>query len=118
MPVSSCSENTGMIMRITTLFLLFAVAGCDQTDPYLREGVWRPNDANAVNLRAMVVVPADLVAATPSGPADGGLAVAAVDRLRRDHVRQLPDSGLAQIIPVSGAPTAQPGAASPVGTGN
>jgi hypothetical protein len=111
-----------MTMMRATALLLLALAGCDKTDPYLRGGTWRPNGANEANLRAMVVVPSDLAAATPAGPADGGLAAAAVDRLRNDRVRPLPDSGVAQIVLVgSGAaasPAAAPTAAPTAGTGN
>jgi len=107
--------------------LLVALAGCDQVDPYTRPGNWRPNGANDANLRAMVAVPADLVAATPASPANGQLSAAAVDRLRHDTVRPLLDSGLAEIIPISGASSGQPGqaptaaapaAASPSGSSN
>jgi hypothetical protein len=113
--------------RACTLLLPMwvALAGCNQIDPYTRPGNWRPNGANDANLRAMVAVPADLAVATPASPADGQLAATAVDRLRHDAVRPLPDSGLAQITPVSGgsgagppAPAAAPAAAAPPGIGN
>jgi len=102
------------MMRPTALLLLpllLALASCNQTDPYLREGVWRPNGANEANLRTMVAVPADLATAAPAGPADGGLAAAALNRLRRDRVRPLPDSGVAQVVPVSSGSPAPPAAA-------
>jgi type IV pilus biogenesis protein CpaD/CtpE len=107
-------------MRPTLVLLpvLLALAGCNKTDPYQREGVWRPNGANAANLRTMVAVPADLVAAMPASPANGGLAAEALSRLRQDRVRPLPDSGLAQIVPVSGAAAAPPAAAPASGSGN
>jgi type IV pilus biogenesis protein CpaD/CtpE len=105
-------------LRATAMLLVFAAAGCAQTDPYVREGLWRPNDANAANLRAMVVVPSDVVAATQAGPADGSLAAAAVDRLRRGHVRPLPESGIAQIVVVGGAPATPLAAAPQAGAGD
>src|SRR5450631_169555 len=86
-----------MMARFTLLLVLPLLAGCDSTDPYLRAGVWRPSQANEVNLRAMIVRPGELVEAHPSNLADGGLAAAAAAHLRNDTVRQLPDSGLAQI---------------------
>ena len=107
--------------RTTALLLLpllVGLAGCNQTDPYMREGNWRPNGANDANLRAMVAVPADLVAATPATPADGQQAATAIDRLRHDTVRPLPDSGLAQVVPVSGGTQAAPAAAPPAGSAN
>jgi hypothetical protein len=104
-------------LRSTVLLLLMVLAGCDQLDPYKREGVWRPNGANEVNLRAMVVVPSDLAVATHASPADGQLAEAALSRLHHDHVRPLPDSGLAQVVPVSGGTAAPPAAAPSPGSG-
>ena len=90
------------VSRSFALLLLLAIAGCDRTDPYLRQDVWRPKGTNDANLRAMVVVPSDLVFATPAAPSDGSLAAAALTRLRRDNARPLLDSGLAGIMPVSG----------------
>ena len=101
------------MMRMGALLLLLAVAGCDQVDPYSRPGVWRPHGSNDANLRAMVVVPSDLVLATPTARADGGLAAAALTRLRRDRVRPLPDSGVAQIVPVSSGSQAASAAPTP-----
>jgi type IV pilus biogenesis protein CpaD/CtpE len=107
------------MMRPTALlFLLLVVSGCDRLDPYQRDGVWRPNGANADNLRAMVAVPADLVAARPGAPANGGLAADALTRLRQDRVRPLPDSAVAQVLPISIAAPAQPAAPAAAGTGN
>jgi hypothetical protein len=98
------------------LLLLLALTRCDAIDPYKRGGVWRPNGANDVNLRAMVLVPSDLALATPPAHDDGGLAAAAVLRLRHDNVKALPDSGVLQVTPVgSGAApqVAPPPAAAP-----
>src|ERR1700722_18591537 len=74
MPASWCAEEDTMMTRTTASFLplalasllLLALAGCAQTDPYTRPGAWRPNGANDANLRAMVVVPSDLVLARPA----------------------------------------------------
>jgi len=104
-----------MTRPLTIALLLIALAGCDLTDPYTRPGNWRPNGANDANLRAMVIVPSDVVLATQPDHADGGLAAAAVARLRHDNVRPLLDSGLAQIVPVgNGSTAAQQPAAAPV----
>jgi hypothetical protein len=97
--------------------LLLALAGCDRIDPYMRTGVWRPNGANEANLHAMVVVPSDLVLARPAAHGDGGMAAAAVSRLRHDQVRPLLDSGVAQLTTVGGgAPAAAPVASPSPGT--
>lgn len=102
--------NRVIALLLPTLLLL---SGCNQIDPYTRDGTWRPTGANEANLRAMVAVPADLVTATPASPADGTLAAAALNRLRHDLVRPLPDSGAAQFVTVSSGSQAAPAAAPP-----
>jgi hypothetical protein len=106
-----------MIRRFVPLLLLLALAGCDRTGPYRRDGVWRPDHANESNLRAMVEAPADLAAATPAMRADGGMAAAAIARLRHDQTRPLLDSGLARIVPVNGGASGAPPAAPAGGPG-
>jgi hypothetical protein len=99
----------------TPLLLLIVLAGCAQTDPYRREGAWHPNGANDSNLRAMIVVPSDLVLGARASPTAGELATAPMSRLYHDKVRPLPDTGLAQIVPVSSGsapPAAAPAPAS------
>jgi hypothetical protein len=102
--------------RFAIVLILLSLTGCDYTDPYLRAGAWRPGAVNDANLRAMVLVPSDLAVASPSTPADGALAAAALTRLRHDQVRPLMNSGLATIT-ISGAPAAQPAAATPAAGG-
>jgi len=86
-----------------SVLLLFAA--CDSTDPYNREGTWRPSDANDSNLRAMVVSPSDLAIGVSSPAGDGRQAAAALDRQRQDKVRALLDSALAKIVPVPSGDT-------------
>jgi hypothetical protein len=105
------------MLRFTALLVLIAIGGCDQIDPYKREGTWRPNGANEANLRAMVLVPSDLAVASRSGPADGTLAAAALSRLHHDKVRALPDSALAQVVPISSGAVPAPAAAPTPGSG-
>ena len=102
---------------IARLVLLLGLAGCDQIDPYTRAGAWRPNGANEAALRAMVLVPSDVVLATPAERSDGGMAAAAVARLRHDNVRTLLDSGVAKIVPVGTGSAAPPVAAAPTAPG-
>ena len=40
---------------------LLLLAGCNQLDPYHRQGMWEPSGANAANLAAMVADPRDLI---------------------------------------------------------
>lgn len=89
-----------LIRQLACVIVLLLLAGCDATDRYLRDGVWRPNGANEANLRAMVVSPADLARGVPS-KSDGQQAAAALDRYRNDKVRLLPDSAVAKVTPVS-----------------
>jgi len=95
-----------MLIRPLFCAALLAIAGCAATDPYEREGVWRPNNANEANLRAMVAVPSDLVVGV-SSPSSGQQAAAALDRYRNDKVRLLPDSAIAKIIPIAGSGSQQ-----------
>jgi hypothetical protein len=81
--------------------LLLLMAGCDITDPYTREGVWRPDGTNDLNLRAMVVSPSDLVRGVGSPGGNGQQAAAALERQRTDKMRPLPDSAIAKIVPIS-----------------
>jgi hypothetical protein len=103
------------LLRSTIPLLPIILVGCDRTDPYKREGVWRSGGANEASLRAMVVVPSGLSAATHAGPADGQLAAAAISQLPDDRVRQLPDSALTQVVPIATAPL--PAAAPTPGSG-
>jgi hypothetical protein len=98
-------------MAVLALSVLLAAGGCAKTDPLLRPELWRPNDSNTANLRSMVAVPADLVTAAPSDGGSGQQAAAALDRLRHDRARPLPDSALAKVGPSGGS-------AAPQGTDN
>jgi len=90
-----------MLRHHLLCILVLVLAGCDATDPYLRYGTWRPNDANEDNLRAMVVSPSDLVRGVSSSEGDGRQAAAALDRLRNDKPRLLPDSAIAKVVPIN-----------------
>jgi hypothetical protein len=91
--------------------LLLLLAGCaaGATDPFKREGTWQPEHDNDHNLAAMVANPAELRHGSGDDRSAGDRAAAAVARLRADRVKPLPDSGLAQIVPVaSGSPASAP----------
>ena len=92
-------------MRIRLLLalpLLAATAGCEIFDPYKRAGTWRPTAANEQNLATMAVIPAERVHGTGAAGATGFTATGAIDRLRADRVKPLPDTGMARIITVPG----------------
>ncbi len=83
--------------RAPLLLLLLLPAACAELDPFQRAGAWRPTAANEANLRAMVERPDDLAEGRGAVNAAGFSAAAAVDRLRGDRVRTLPDSGVSTI---------------------
>jgi type IV pilus biogenesis protein CpaD/CtpE len=74
--------------------LTLSLGACAWTDPLQREGLWHPTGVNNANLAVMVVNPHDLVAGRGTTTSDATLAAAAVDRLYRDKVKALPDTGL------------------------
>jgi hypothetical protein len=94
-------------MRIRLLLalpLLAATAGCENFDPYQRAGTWRPAGANEQNLVTMAAQPAERVRGTGAQGASGAAASAAIERLRADRLKPLPDTGMARIVTVpSGA---------------
>jgi hypothetical protein len=69
------------------------LTGCDTLEPYDRIGAWRPTAVNDANLAVMAVNPGDLLRGQGTAASDGMTAAAPIDRLRRDHVKPLPDSG-------------------------
>jgi hypothetical protein len=96
------TKGEAMFCRTLACILLpLLLAACAITDPYEREGLWRPNGANDINLRAMVVSPSDLARGVGSLDGDGQQAAAALDRQRLDKLRKLPDTGVANIVPVA-----------------
>jgi hypothetical protein len=99
-------------MRRTTLLLLILLGGCSAIDPYERQGVWRPLNANEANLRIHVADPAMLERGVDDHRSDGRVMAQAVDRYRNDRVRPLPASSVSRI-----QPTGQGATAAPVGGG-
>lgn len=92
-------------MRIRLLLalpLLATTGGCEPLDPYRRTGAWRPAGVNEQNLATMAVIPAERVRGTGAPGATGATAAGAVERLRADRLKPLPDTGIARIITVPG----------------
>lgn len=99
-------------MRRAAVLLLFLLAGCEQIDPFTREGAWRPRGANEANLRVHVADPAMLDRGVDDRRTDGQVAGVAVQRYRADRVKPLLASGVANIQPTGtgGAATGGAGA--------
>ena len=100
-------------MRRAAMLLLVLLPGCEQIDPYARQGVWRPRGSNEANLRLHVAAPAHLDRGVDDPRVDGHVAAAAVHRHRTDRVRPLPASGVARV-----QATGQGGAPAPAGGGD
>ena len=60
-----------------------ALAGCSQTDPYQRSGIWKPSGVNESNIASMVANPADLSRGRSEPNGTVRTATTAVDRLWR-----------------------------------
>lgn len=104
-------------MRYASLALaLLALAGCEATEPYLREGTWRPTGSNDQNIAAQIIHPSDLVRGVDYAPYDGTMPTAAIDRYRTGKIRKLPDSGFAPIR-IQGSGDNNAGAGADVVTG-
>jgi hypothetical protein len=105
-----------MMSRIRSALLVLAVllAGCSSGPegwPTDRPGAWRPSGANEANLRAMVADPSHLVRGVGASGAEGPGPANAVDRLYRDRVRPLPQSGIVAIGGQGGGGSAPAGGA-------
>ncbi len=97
--------------RVMNACLAVCLVACSAEDPLTRAGVWHPTGANDTNLAAMVADPDDLVTGVPNRMADGQVAAAAVTRYRAGKVKNLPDSFISKIAPITvnnGAPLAGP----------
>lgn len=90
-----------IIAASLALCSIVPLGGCELTDPYQRPGNWRPLGVNDANLAVMVSNKLELVQGTAPGESDGHLAAAAVDRLRRNRVKALPDSGVGPVTPIA-----------------
>lgn len=84
------------------------LSGCALTDPDQRPGEWHALGTNQANLAVMVADPRDLQHGTAAGPdeSDGQMAVAAIERLHRNKLKDLGDTGVTSVKPSStGAPS-------------
>ena len=84
------------------------LAGCADTDPYLKQGQWQPRGANMLNLAAMLANPADLQRGHGDRGATGYEAAMPVTRLSMGRPAALP-AGASNRAP-SGEANAAPSA--------
>jgi hypothetical protein len=77
------------------ILLVLLLGGCEQIDPFTREGAWRPIRANEANLRIHVADPAMLDRGVDDRRADGAVTAAAVQRYRTDRVQATGGGGAA-----------------------
>lgn len=99
--------------RVLAVTALAMLAGCAMTDPYQRPGVWRPFGTNEMNFELQVARAADLVTGRGTDDADADMAAAAVDRMKRDKAKPLPNSGISGVGAAGGGGGG--GAAAPAG---
>lgn len=92
-------------VRLAAGPLLALLSGCVGPDPYDFPHTWRPTGANDANLAVMAARPADLARGRGTGPADGQVVAAAVDRLRSGRVKPLADRDAGGASSDAAAPT-------------
>jgi hypothetical protein len=92
------TRSISALMRPLAALALVVTAGCAMVDPYARPGVWRPMGSNEMNFELQVARAADLVKGRGiDDDADGITAAAAIDRLQRDKVKELPSTGISSV---------------------
>ncbi len=78
-------------MRHTTcLLLVLAAAGCSYTDPYTKDGFWKPTGANDRNIAAMAQNKSDLIRGRGAPGSDGVQAASAIELVQKGTPRPLP----------------------------
>jgi hypothetical protein len=76
---------------------LAALAGCNATDPLLKEGLWHPLHVSRANLVMEAANPSDLVRGHGVSSTPAVLATAGIDRLEAGKPKKLIDSGLSDV---------------------
>ena len=76
---------------------LAGLAGCAMTDPYQRQGVWRPQGSNEMNFELQVARAADLVQGRGSDETDADMVALAIDRMKRDKLKPLPSASISTV---------------------
>jgi hypothetical protein len=81
------------IVRVALIGGTLAMAGCQNLDPYTREGTWQPTGANQGNLAVMVANPQDLIHGRGQQAEDSKEPALAINRLWTDTPKPLLDPG-------------------------
>jgi type IV pilus biogenesis protein CpaD/CtpE len=103
-------SHRALPLRVGLVTLAAAALGsCAFMDPFERPGMWRPIGANELNLELQAARPTDLVQGRGTTDADGQTAAAAVDRLRHDRVKELPQSSVSGVGAGGGGGASAPG---------
>ncbi len=89
--------NSFLFPAAAAAVCLVSLAGCNQDDPLLKEGLWHPIHVNKTNSTLMAANPADLVRGHGVQGSDGVLDAAAIDRLYAGKVKKLPSAGLSDV---------------------
>lgn len=79
------------------ILALAGLTGCAMTDPYQRQGVWRPQGSNEMNFELQVARAADLVQGRGSDETDADMVALAIDRMKRDKVKPLPAASISSV---------------------
>jgi uncharacterized membrane protein YgcG len=83
----------GTIVRVALIGGTLALAGCQDLDPYTREGMWQPTGANQGNIAAMVANPQDLIHGRGQSVEDTKEPTLAINHIWTDTPKQLLDPG-------------------------
>ena len=93
------------MLRSPAIVVALLLAGCAETDPYQRTGMWQPVGANTLNLAAMVVNPNDLLRGRGTTATPGIEAVPPVLRYWANRPTVLPTTSSQAASAGQGRPT-------------
>jgi hypothetical protein len=88
------------------MIALLLLAGCASMDPFTRDGVWRPRQANEANLRLHVADPLMLDRGVDDPRSDGATVTSAIQRHRSGRVHPLAAASVARMQATGSAATA------------
>ncbi len=89
---------------------LLGIAGCAQTDPFTKAGIWKPVGVNDANIAAQLADPADIARGRPASSGTYRTGASAVDRHWQGGPPR-PAAAAAQAAAPGGGGPARPGEA-------